>query len=107
MRLYHVSPAKNYEYIFWGGLQPSFALGARKVVWLVTRDKVVWALAHVSARHSVSVDELGVFVVDASLADIRRTRWAHVFTCERRIEVARMDEVGEYLDERGEDVSPE
>lgn len=58
MRLYHITPQTNGEAIYEKGVLPELSQGKRKVSWWCTDENVLWALAHTSARHSVTVDKL-------------------------------------------------
>lgn len=80
MTLYHVSPSKNRDSIARFGIDPIFSKGKQNVSWFVDQSKLVWAVAHCSARHSVSVDKLDVWVTETPLKRQRKTSWRGVFT---------------------------
>lgn len=59
--LYHVSLASNHASIDRAGVDGIFARGAKKASWWVDYSRVHWALAHCSAKHGVSVNQLEVW----------------------------------------------
>lgn len=72
MRLYHVTPRRNAPNIFAGGILVSKALGDLPAVWLVSKSRLPWAIDHVSKRHGVHIDDVGVFRVRVRREDVRR-----------------------------------
>jgi len=78
--LFHISPAENHASIEKMGIEPYYSKGARKVSWYVDVDRLLWAMAHCSARHGVSVDKLNVYAIpSASVRKLSRSRWQGVF----------------------------
>jgi hypothetical protein len=69
---FHVSPARNTRSILRFGILPALAKGSHKAVWLVSRSRLEWAMAHVRARHAVA--EVAVFRVSVSRAALVRRR---------------------------------
>ncbi|HEX5273545.1 MAG TPA: hypothetical protein VFW33_23780 [Gemmataceae bacterium] len=72
IELLNVSPARNTRPIVRFGLLPALARGRIKAVWLVSRSRLEWAIAHVRKRHAVS--EVGVFRVRLSRGALVRRR---------------------------------
>jgi hypothetical protein len=54
------------------GILPALARGSLKAVWLVSRSRLAWAIAHVRERHAVS--EVVVFRVRVSRGALVRRR---------------------------------
>jgi hypothetical protein len=61
--LYHVTLRDNHASITRAGVEPLFARGAKKASWWVDYSRLHWALAHCSARHNASVNQLEVWAV--------------------------------------------
>lgn len=79
--LYHVTPDKNRGSIAVHGIEPILATGKQKLSWFVDKSRLVWALAHCSARHNVPVSDLVVFEIPAHhIPNIRRTAWKGVYS---------------------------
>lgn len=79
--LYHVTPAKNAGSIAVTGIEPALATGKQQLSWFVDRSRLVWAIAHCSARHHISVDQLVVFEMPANyVRNLRRTAWRGVYS---------------------------
>lgn len=98
MTLYHISPASNRDSISRLGIDPVFSKGKLDVCWFVDQSKLVWAVAHCSARHSVSVDKLDVWVVETPLKRQRKTAWRGVFNTPCRTIAARHVPAVTFLD---------
>lgn len=82
MKLYHVSPSENNAAISDSGVDPMKSQGKQKVSWLVTDDMLMWAIAHVSARHHVNTNLISVWVVEAEKFHLKNTKWRdRVYTC--------------------------
>lgn len=71
---YHVSPRKNQASIRRTGIDPAFSRGSSQAIWLVSRGKILWAIAHCAERHGVSIDEMDVWLVP-TVKRQRSTRW--------------------------------
>jgi hypothetical protein len=75
--LFHVSPVRNLRSIGRFGLLPSLARAGLRAVWLVSRSRLTWAIAHVRERHSVAdVVVFRVAVSRSSLVRRRRGVWS-------------------------------
>lgn len=85
--LYHVTPASNLASIYESGLQPNYSEGLMKVVWLVGKRNIVWAIAHCSNRHSESVDNLAVMTIPIDDQKIVRFATSGLFYCKHIIQV--------------------
>lgn len=75
----HVTPRKNFHSIMDCGLLPEFATGKRKVTWFATPETLSWALAHISARKNLTVNDLMVFHHVADMQFLTRTSWKGVY----------------------------
>lgn len=76
MNYFHVTLAKNADSIYRSGIDPIFSQGKQKLSWFVTHDRLPWAIAHCSARHNVTVNELIIFPVPSlRLKRVRRFRY--------------------------------
>jgi hypothetical protein len=69
---FHVSPARNTRSVLRFGILTALARGPSKAVWLVSRSRLSWAIAHVRERHAVS--EVVVFRVCVSRGALVRRR---------------------------------
>lgn len=85
--LYHVTPNHNIGSIYESGLNPLYSTGMIKAVWMVTKRNILWAIAHCSARHSVSADDLVVFTVPADGYTIVRFPTTGLYYCKQVIQV--------------------
>jgi len=81
---YHVSPRKNRGSILVSGIEPIFATGKEQKVWLVETARLMWAIAHCSARHHIPVNELDIWKV-TYVTRVKRTAWQGVFSTTCRV----------------------
>lgn len=72
--LFHVTREGLADNIWREGVSWRYATGKLPVSWWSDRENVVWSLAHVSQRWSVSVDRL--VVVEAEIAPELVHRWS-------------------------------
>jgi len=80
MDLYHVTPNTTRDSITRQGVEPIYSRGKMRVSWWVDRSRLMWALAHVSAKHQVSVDKLDIWVTtDKQIKNRHRSAWQGVF----------------------------
>lgn len=86
-RLYHVTLSANVESIGVSGINPALSAGKQALSWLVDGTKLHWSMAHVSARHKTSVDQLTVCITIVDESEIRRTCKPGVFTCSKVLSV--------------------
>jgi hypothetical protein len=77
--LYHVTPTANYASIAAYGIHPRYSRGKQKASWYVRADMLLWAIAHTSARHHISVERLTVYSVRSESALFLRTPWPGVY----------------------------
>lgn len=80
-RIYHVSPSVLNQSIEHHGIDPVFANGFLKVSWYCEKPALLWALAHISALKSISVDQLTVHSASVWKGALARSKSAGVFTC--------------------------
>lgn len=83
MKLYHVTREQVLHSITKQGIRPAMSTGEMQVSWYVDEERVVWALAHVSARWSVSVDHLYVLEVDVPPQQVYRWMGGNVYYARR------------------------
>lgn len=79
MDLFHVTPEENLYSIGRYGIDPSFAIGKLKSVWMCAEPSIAWAMAHVSFRKKISVDKLAVLRVSVEFTSLKRTAWRNVY----------------------------
>lgn len=79
IRVFHVTPRKNTASIAQAGLDPAFAKTARRALWCVGREQLLWAIAHTANRHGVLVTDLQIYAFLMRRADLIRTRWQGVY----------------------------
>jgi hypothetical protein len=71
--LFHVSPRRNKASIDKYGLLPEKATGKEKAIWLCSRSKIVWALAHLALKpHKAPINGLVVYKVEVQRGQVRR-----------------------------------
>jgi hypothetical protein len=78
--LYHVTLKTNIESIYDNGLQPHLATGKEAKTWLVSEEKLLWAIAHCANRHNVLISNLAIIPVHAIPAKISNTQWQGIYT---------------------------
>ena len=81
---YHVSPRKNRGSILVSGIEPLFAVGTDHKVYLVEKHRLLWAIAHCSARHHIPVNELDIWTI-SHVPRVKRTNWNGVFITRCRV----------------------
>jgi len=74
--LFHVTPAANYDGIHTHGVNPACSQGRLKSSWWVEENRLLWAIAHVSARHHVPVDEIDIWATTRDCEHRRFIRFA-------------------------------
>ena len=79
MKLYHATPKSNLDSIFADGLDPAFSTGKAKVIWLHTKSRRHWAIAHVQKRHRCNLDEVVLIEVNVPRSRLQR-RWRGLWT---------------------------
>lgn len=80
MDLYHVTPNTTHDSITRQGVEPIYSRGKMRVSWWVDRSRLMWAIAHVSAKHQVSVDKLDIWVTtEGNIKNKRCAPWKGVF----------------------------
>ena len=79
MILYHATLKRNLDSIRKKGINPEFARGAEKVIWLHTRSKTEWAILHTQKRHKCPLDDIAVLSVQIPRSKLTR-RWRGIWT---------------------------
>lgn len=82
MKLFHVTPRSNQQAIYSQGLLVEKSQGRERVLWLVSRSRVEWAIRHVKQRHGV--DDVAVLYVRVKARAVRK-RPNLCFTTDRDI----------------------
>lgn len=80
-RVYHVSPTILVPAIEIHGVRPEMANGMMKVSWWCEKQALMWAISHVSALKSISVDQLSIWQGVFWAGLLKNTRSKHVYTC--------------------------
>lgn len=91
---WHVTPACNIDSILDRGIDPQCARSERKLMWVVEWRGLPFALAHVSARHSVSVDKLYAVRCEIRVDALKHHRlwiWYSPRRCKRGLKALRGD----------------
>lgn len=70
--LYHVTPTHNELSIRTYGISPLFSNAKTQSVFLVENRRVLWALAHVSARHGIDVGHLHLWRCYVEVRTLKR-----------------------------------
>jgi hypothetical protein len=77
---YHATPTRNLPSILEVGLDPAYARGRLRVVWLHSRGRRAWAIPHVAERHNVPVEAVSIITVRVPRSWLVR-RKRGVWTC--------------------------
>lgn len=80
LTLFHVTPKKNYLSIRTYGILPTKSQGFYQRIWLASKEKLAWALNHVSQWHEISKGKMMVLKVTIYGALVREIR-PGVFIC--------------------------
>jgi len=80
LQLYHVTPVFNREAIARQGVRPEHSRGKRLVTWWVGEQRLLWAIAHCSAKFDCPVSALYVFEASIPQVWAKRTRLTAVYT---------------------------
>lgn len=78
-KLLHVTPILNIDSIEALGLRPDYAEGRRHVIWMCDRERLPWALAHISIRRALPVRDLMVCTLALHEEELIKTRWKGVY----------------------------
>lgn len=100
--LYHWTHRDNLASIARGGLDPAFARGSLRAVWMADGTRILWAAAHVAARHQVEPDALVLLRVRVDGLDLTRTSWPNVRVSKQRVAPSRITGVRTVLGTRWE-----
>lgn len=80
-RIYHVTPTILLPGIQRIGIDPSFANGMLKVSWWADKSALLWAITHISAMKSISVDQLSVIASVVWMGALAHAQFKNVYTC--------------------------
>jgi hypothetical protein len=78
--MYHWTHRSNLASILATGLDPQYARGRLRAVWLCEESRVLWAAAHVAAGHQCEMDSLVLLRVRVDRLTLTRTCWPLVRT---------------------------
>jgi len=78
--MYHWTHRSNLASILATGLDPQYARGRLRAVWLCEASRVLWAAAHVSVGHQCEMDSLVLLRVRVDALTLKRTCWPLVQT---------------------------
>lgn len=81
MLTYHATIRTVLRSIRKGGLQRRRAKQRRKAVWLVSPDRIGWALEHAQRRHGVRPDAVVLLEVDIPADWLRGYRHRGLYYC--------------------------
>jgi len=77
--LYHVTIGDHVDSICSNGIDPAYSSSKFKASWFVSKDNILWAVAHVSNRHAVSVADIYVCRVTIDWRTMRRSNRQGIF----------------------------
>ncbi len=77
--LYHITSEENVNAIMMQGVRPDLSRGKMSAAWYVNKRGIVWAIAHVSLRHDLSVANLVVMTSMLPRKVVRKSGIAHMF----------------------------
>lgn len=86
-RFYHVTHVERVESIIEIGLDPAFARGKIKAVWLADSKRIHWAIAHVASKHDYRIDELWVALVHYDPRELKTFRWPGIYLANRNVSI--------------------
>lgn len=96
--LYHVtSVIAAMEIIEDGYLDPKCSQGKSNAVWLCTKSKVSYAIAHCCHRHGWNVPEVCVVTVKKGRHKIVRSNHASIFVTRWRIDITEVQSAETWL----------
>jgi len=98
MYLYHVSPSRNTPSIINEGIDPTYAQGKMKSSWYVSETKILWAIAHVSAKYNISVNDIDVFKITPVPSDFKKRDRQGLFYTAFNYPILEIKEAKEYAD---------
>jgi hypothetical protein len=81
VQIFHVTPTVCVPSIERIGIDPLFSNGATKVSWWCEKKCLLWAISHISALKSISVDQLSVCAGRYWAGGLKKTNLQGVFTC--------------------------
>jgi hypothetical protein len=90
MNYFHVTLKANVDSIYQHGIDRVFSQGKKQLSWFVTHDRLPWAIAHCSARHNVTVNELVIFPVPSlRLKNVKRFRYPGIVAtpCRTKVDI--------------------
>jgi hypothetical protein len=103
VKLYHVTTSAALQSVLNRGVDPRYSKGKQLLSWWVDEKRMLYGLAHASARHEMPVGLLIIVSAYVDADEIRPTRWAGVYTAAATITVATF-EVGTQWLRRQDDV---
>lgn len=87
---YHWTTGAALPSVMATGLDPSFATGKRRVVWMAGRDRVLWGCDHAAMHQHCSPDQMVLVRVRTDGLRLGRTAWSGVVTSSAVIRPSRL-----------------
>lgn len=88
--LYHWTPAICLPSVGEHGLDPAYAMGRRKVIWMADESSVMWAASHAAMHQCCSPDALVLVRIRVDGLRLTRTAWPGVMNCATVIRPSRL-----------------
>lgn len=82
--LYHITSEENMIGIMSQGIRPDLSRGKLSASWYVSKRGIIWALAHTSLRHDISVVRLIVMTVMLPVLVVKKTGIPYMFYTKSR-----------------------
>lgn len=89
--LYHWTTRAALLSIRSDGLDPEYATGKRRCVWMVGRERMLWGCSHAAMHQRCSPDEMVLVRVRVAGLKLHCTAWRGVRTCSAVIPPARLE----------------
>lgn len=74
MKLFHVTLKENFNAVWRDGIDPNLAQGKMLASWYCDEKRVLWALAHTSAKRAIPVCDL--IVMEVTYKPSEFVRWS-------------------------------
>lgn len=81
MIVFHATPKYNSSSIARAGVLAACSRGRERCSWWVSRERVAWAVEHVSLRHNVCTRDIAVFSANIMSDSLVRSGKPGVFKC--------------------------
>lgn len=78
--MYHWTPRVNLRSIMRTGLDPAYATGKRRVVWMGAGKRLMWACAHAALHQRCGLDDMTCIRIRVDGLRLGGTAWRGVKT---------------------------